>query len=56
MEGWTSVPIGSPVVQDETFLGSHTTTNRTNRRQVQEFRMALKRGSLAGFGRTQGKE
>jgi hypothetical protein len=32
-------------------LGSHMTTKRTNRRQEQEFRMALKRGSFAGPGR-----
>jgi hypothetical protein len=33
------------------LLGSHMTTVRTNRRQQQEFRMALKRDSIAGLGK-----
>jgi hypothetical protein len=31
-------------------LDSHTTSQRANRRQVEEFRMALKRGEFAGLG------
>jgi hypothetical protein len=54
MEDWTPVPIGSPVVQNGT-VGCHTTTKRTNRRQEQEFRMALKRVSFSGLGKRQGK-
>jgi hypothetical protein len=36
-------------------LGSHTITERTNRRQEQEFMTALKRGGFAGLGERQGK-
>jgi hypothetical protein len=37
-------------------LVSHTTTERTNRRKEQEFRMALKRGAFAGLGRRLGED
>jgi hypothetical protein len=43
MEEWTFVPIGSPWDRMKS-LGSHMTTERTNRRQEQEFVMALRRG------------
>jgi hypothetical protein len=52
MEEWSSVLIGS-LWDRMKSLGSHTTTEQTNRRQDQEFRMVLKRGSLAGPGRGQ---
>jgi hypothetical protein len=39
MEGWTSVPIGSPWDRMKP-LDIHTATERTNRRQEQEFRTA----------------
>jgi hypothetical protein len=45
MKEWTSVPIGSPWDRMKQ-LGSHTTTERTNRRQEQEFRAALKTGDF----------
>jgi hypothetical protein len=51
---WTSVPTGSPWDRMKP-LESHTTTERTNRRQEQEFRMALKRGSFAALGQGQRK-
>jgi hypothetical protein len=54
MEEWSSVPIG--LLWDRMkLLGSHKTTEQTNRRQEQEFRMALKKGSFAGLGKRQGK-
>jgi hypothetical protein len=34
-------------------IGSHPTTEWANRRQEQEFRMALKMGSFAGLGKRQ---
>jgi hypothetical protein len=37
------------------LLGSHTTTERTNRRQEEEFRMALNIGHFAGLGKKTGK-
>jgi hypothetical protein len=40
MEEWASVGIGSPWNRMKP-PGSHTTTDRTNRRQEQESRMAL---------------
>jgi hypothetical protein len=51
---WISVSIGSPLDRMK-LLGSHTTTERTSRKQEQEFRMAQKRGGLAGLGKRQGK-
>jgi hypothetical protein len=54
MEEWTLVPTGSPMGQNET-LGPHMITEQTNRRQEQEFRMALKRDDFAGLGKRQGK-
>jgi hypothetical protein len=54
MEEWTSVPIGSPWGRKKP-LDSHTATERTNRRQVEEFRMALKSGGFSGLGKRQGK-
>jgi hypothetical protein len=37
------------------LLSSHMTTEQTNRRQEQKFRMALKRGGFVGLGKRQGK-
>jgi hypothetical protein len=54
MEEWTSVPSGSPWDRKKP-QSTHMTTERTNRRQEQEFRMALKRGGFAGPGRRQGE-
>jgi hypothetical protein len=48
MEEWESVPVGSPW-DGMKPLGSHKTTERTNRRPEQEFMMALKRSSFAGI-------
>jgi hypothetical protein len=42
------------VGQTET-AGYHTTNERTNRRQEEEFRMALKRCGFAGLGKREGK-
>jgi hypothetical protein len=50
MEEWTSFPIGSQWDKMEPFH-SHTTTERTNRRQEEEFRMAKKRDGFAGLGK-----
>jgi hypothetical protein len=47
MEECTSVPIGCPWDTMKP-LGSHMTIERTNRRQEQQFRMTLKRGSFTG--------
>jgi hypothetical protein len=55
MEKWASVPIYSPWDSMKS-LGSHMTTERTNRREEQEFRMALKRGGFAGVGKRPGRE
>jgi hypothetical protein len=49
MEELTSVLIGSPW-DGMKLLGCHATTEQTNRRQEQEFMMALKRGGFAGLG------
>jgi hypothetical protein len=54
MKEWISVPIGSPWDRMKP-MGSHTITERTNRRQEQEFRMGLKEGGFIGLGRRQGK-
>jgi hypothetical protein len=54
MEEWISIPIGWPWKRMK-LLGSHTTTERPNRRQEQEFWLALKRGGFAGLVRRQGK-
>jgi hypothetical protein len=54
MEEWTSVPFGS-LWDRKKPLGSHTTTERTNRRQEQELRMALKRGGFADLRNRKGK-
>jgi hypothetical protein len=54
MEEWTSVPIGSPRDSMKP-LGSHPTTERTNRRLEQEFRMNLKMGVFAGLGKRPGR-
>jgi hypothetical protein len=45
IEKRTSVPNGSPWERMK-LLGSHMTTERTNRRQEQEYMMTLKRGSF----------
>jgi D-alanyl-D-alanine dipeptidase len=50
MEEWTSVPIGSPWDRMKP-LGSHTTSEQTNRRQEQEFKKAMKGGGFAGLGK-----
>jgi hypothetical protein len=48
VEGWNSVL--SCLLWDKIKpVGSHTTTKGTNRRQDQEFRMALRRGGFAGL-------
>jgi hypothetical protein len=52
MEEWTCFPTGWSWKRMKS-LGSHTTTERTNRRQEQDFRMALKRGGFAAVGRRQ---
>jgi hypothetical protein len=54
MEEWTSVPFGSPWNTTK-LQGSHMTTEQTNRRQEQEFRLVLKRGGFADLGKRQGK-
>jgi hypothetical protein len=36
-------------------IDSHTTTEQTSRRQEHDVRMALKRGSFAGVGKSRGK-
>jgi hypothetical protein len=56
MEEWNPVPVGSPVGQNEIAApnSSHTTTERTNRRQKQAFRMARKMG-FAGLGKYRGE-
>jgi hypothetical protein len=54
-EEWNSIPIGSSWDRMKP-LGSHTTTDRTNRRQEQEFRKAPKTGGFAGLGKRRGEE
>jgi hypothetical protein len=54
MDEWTSVPSGSPWDRMKP-LGSHMTTEQTNRRQEQKFRMGMKRCGFAGRGKRQGK-
>jgi hypothetical protein len=52
MEEQNSVLGGSRVRQKPpTLIGSHTTTERTNRRKEQDIRMALERGGFAGLGK-----
>jgi hypothetical protein len=51
IEEWTSVPIGSPWDRMKP-LCCHAPTEQTNRRQEQEFMMALKRGCFAGLGKS----
>jgi hypothetical protein len=54
MEEWASVPTGSQWDRMKP-LGSHMTSERTNRRPEWEFMTALKRGSFAGLGIRQEK-
>jgi hypothetical protein len=54
MEKWTSVPFGSPR-NTMKLLGCHMTSERTNRRQEEEFRMALKRDCFADQRKRQRK-
>jgi hypothetical protein len=52
IEEWTSIPTDSPWGRMEP-LGSHMTTEGTNRRQEQKFRMALKRVGFTDLGTRQ---
>jgi hypothetical protein len=49
---WTSFPVGS-LWDRMKPLGSLMTTERTNRRQEQEFMSALRRGDFTGLGKTE---
>jgi hypothetical protein len=53
MEEWASVPIGLPWDKMK-LLGSHVTTERTDKTRTGVYN-TLKRGVLAGLGKTRGK-